>query len=66
MEALDWAGIITAVTALLTAIGLGFKWLVSFIVKQANQTNDLLKEENEELKTRVQILEIQVRPRVDR
>lgn len=60
MEGLDWAGIITAVTALLTAIGLGFTWLVNFIVKQANSVNDMLREENDTLKDRIEILEIKL------
>lgn len=60
MEALDWAGIITAVTALLTAIGLGCRWLIRFITDQANSVNDMLKAENATLKDRIEILEIKL------
>lgn len=60
MEALDWVGIITAATALLTTIGIGFKWLVSFIVKQANAVSELKDEQLKAAEDRIEILEIKL------
>lgn len=60
METLDWAGIITAVVAMLTTIGLGFKWLITFIVKQANAVSELKDEQLKAAEDRIEILEIKL------
>lgn len=56
MELIDWGGI----AGVLATIGFGCKWLITFIVKQANTANDMLKAENATLKDRIEILEIKL------
>lgn len=60
MGAVDWGGILVGLTGLLGSIGLGAKWLIGFIERQANKTNELLQAENAALKDRIEVLEIKL------